>query len=148
MYILILFKASSTMNYSKHISWITKFINDQKKSVNKCKVQLLFLSFNTPVCVAFFCVPLWIWQYTFSFQKISTEDFPILRSIISCDIFYACQWNENFASDKQIDKGGISTFGKIHNIVLDLESSHTYDFILYFNEQMKLNIAIFASKYD
>lgn len=108
MYILILFKASSAMNYSKHISWITKFINDQKKSINKCKVQLLLLSFNTPVCVAFFCVPLWIWQYTFSFQKISIEDFPILRSIISCDIFYAClgyKVNENKYFDESWDLG-------------------------------------------
>lgn len=88
-----------------------------------------------------------MWQYTFFFQKTSTDDFPILRSIISCDIFYACQWNENCASDKQIDKGGISTCDKIHNTVLDLESSHTYDFILCFKEQMKSNIAIFVSKY-
>ena len=93
-------------------------------------------------------VPLRKRQYTFCFQKTSIEGFPILRFIISCDIFYAFQWNEKFASVKQIDKGSISTFDKIHNIVLDLESSHTYDFILYFKEQMKLNIAILASEYD
>lgn len=135
------------MNYSKAYLLNYNIHKWPKKRHKQIARSTLIPFLNTPVCVHHVFVPLCECGSIPFFSKDIYWWFPyLLRSVISCDIFYACQWNENCASDKQIDKGGISTCDKIHNTVLDL-SSPAYDFILCFKEQMKSNIAILSSKY-